>query len=345
MSRILVGMSGGVDSTCSASILKEAGNDVIGVFFIMNGSQADAAERAESAAREVGIPFLTADLREEFSERVCAKFVSEYISGRTPNPCVTCNAEIKFPFLLNIADRNGCELIATGHYSSVTERDGYRYIRKAADEKKDQSYFLCRLGQDVLSRLVLPLADMNKSEVRAYAAEKGYSSSSRGDSQDICFIPEGDAGSYVALHCPGIGEDGFFTDESGKILGHHRGIFRYTVGQRRGLGVSADSRRFVTEIIPSENRIVLGRGENLMRTRVYIDGCAFADGRTPPEPFRADVRLRYTKKASPATVIPEGNGYTAVFDEPQRSPAPGQTAAFYEGDLLLGGGTIRNSET
>lgn len=342
MPSVLLGMSGGVDSTAAALILRRRGYDVRGITFLMHDAQLPAlAEGARRAADEVGIPLTVLDLRERFRERVIAPFAEQYFSGRTPNPCALCNERVKFPELLRFADENSIDYIATGHYADVVRRpDGY-FISAARDAAKDQTYFLCFLGQDVLSRLTLPLSGLTKPEVRALAAEAGLHAAESRDSQDVCFIPDGDCGAFLDRLCPGRAVPGCFTDPSGAVLGPHTGIGHYTVGQRRGLGVAADSRLYVKRIDAAENRVILCRDAELYEPSVTVSGCSYAAGASPAAPFRADVRLRYTRHRAMATVTPlPGGGARIEFDVPQRAPAPGQAAAFYDGPLLLGGGTI-----
>lgn len=347
MAEVLLGMSGGVDSTVSAYLLRRAGHKVTGITFIMHGddtSAADAVEGARLAAREAGIDFTSADLRSRFRDAVESPFADAYFSGSTPNPCVLCNARIKFPELLRYADELGFSHIATGHYASVTEKNGYFHISEPADKAKDQTYFLYSLGQDVLSRLILPLSDLTKDDVRRIASEQGFSCAVKRDSQDVCFIPDGDVGAYLNVSRPGLSVPGDFTDASGKILGRHKGIANYTVGQRKGLGIASDAPLYVQRIDMKNNSVILCRDNELFRSRIRVGGCVYA-AEVPSEPFRADVRIRYTKRVAPATVTPlSDGGAIVVFDSPQRAPAPGQSAVFYltEGGVsyVFGGGTI-----
>ena len=338
--RIAVGLSGGVDSAAAASILLEAGHKVTGVYFIMHDSHLAGIPKARAAAADLGIELAEADLRERFSRDVESPFVSGYLSGRTPNPCVVCNERIKFPALAEFADSIGADMIATGHYAGIERNGDVFSVRRGGDPRKDQSYFLYRLGSGLLSRTVFPLADMTKTETRKYAASRGISAASRKDSQDVCFIPEGGAGDYVSRFAGGETPDGDFTDLSGKVLGRHRGIWNYTVGQRRGLGIASDAPLYVVRLVPDENRIVLGRESDL-----YCDTVRIADCRFNPvpgddaSPF-GDVCIRYSKKTARAEIIPHGNGYLLKFDTPQRAPAPGQSAVIYRGDRVLGGGII-----
>ncbi len=344
MKKVLLAMSGGVDSSLSALRLLDAGYEVEGITFIMRPGDETTGERAAGAAAEAGIGHRVVSVEEEFSRAVTLPFTCEYLRGRTPNPCVLCNMRIKFPLLAREADRLGCELIATGHYAKIADISGNKFIAEAADRTKDQSYFLWPLGQDILSRLVLPLGDATKSEVKAEAARRGLSAASVRESQDICFIPGGDVGGYIAGQLESEGRplppEGDFTDSEGNPLGRHRGIWRYTPGQRRGLGVPADSRLYVLKLDVENNRVILGRESDLYTDSAKVTGLSFASGETPKEPFRSAVRLRYTKKFAPATVIPEEDGsFTVSFDAPQRAPAPGQSAVFYsEAPVTAGGG-------
>lgn len=336
-------MSGGVDSTAAALLLRRAGYDVRGITFIMDSSQLPhVADNARQAAADVGIPLEIVDLRPAFAERVIGPFADRYCAGQTPNPCVLCNERVKFPEMLRAADALSADYIATGHYASVIRREGKYFISAAADRAKDQTYFLYTLGQEVLSRLLLPLSGLTKPEIRALAAEAGLHAAESRDSQDVCFIPDGDCGAFLDRLRPGSAVPGNFTDASGAVLGRHTGFSHYTPGQRRGLGIAAETRLYVRRIDAAENRVILCREEDLYEPEICAADCRYASGETPEEPFRADVRIRYTHKTSPATVFPlAGGSARVVFDQPQRAPAPGQAAVFFDGDVLLGGGTIQ----
>ena len=336
--KILVGISGGVDSAFAAKKLLLLGHSVEGAVLIMHDYT--ELEAAREAAESVGIMLHEIDCRDEFS---CIKenFVSEYISGRTPNPCIICNERVKFKTLLDFALANGFDAIATGHYAKITEIEGRYALEIAEDQRKDQTYMLYRLPQNILSRLVLPLYEGTKREIREKAAEQGISAADRGDSQEICFLPDGNHTEYiesVAGRCP----EGDFVDESGNILGRHKGIIHYTVGQRKGLGISLGERAFVTSIDPVSNRVTLS-GEMSGRTDIESEDMVYSGMEKPSESRTCDlqVKLRYTAALIDvrAELLPDGRA-RLHFAEPQKS-APGQSAVLYLDGVVMCGGFIK----
>ncbi|MBQ1195355.1 MAG: tRNA 2-thiouridine(34) synthase MnmA [Clostridia bacterium] len=345
MSKVLLGMSGGVDSSVAAALLMRAGYEVIGATLVMHDIHEKDAAAAKTVADALGITHYTVDMRGDFEKYVLSPFVSEYENGRTPNPCVICNGYIKFPGLIRAADSLGCEYIATGHYAAIGNRDGHPVITAATDKAKDQSYFLYMLGKNILSRLLFPLSGMTKPEIRALAEELKLPSASSPDSQDICFIKDISCADFVAGRSKKPPVLGNFVDTDGKVLGKHKGISAYTVGQRKGLGVSSTSPLYVSHIDAESGNVILCRENELYRTKVYAENCSYFAGKLPKEPFEATVSLRYTKKPGRATVtaLPD-NRVLIEFTEPQRAPAPGQSAVFFDGDDLLGGGIIESSE-
>ena len=344
MAKVLLGMSGGVDSSAAAILLRRAGHEVIGATLVMHEIHRHANKDAKEAASSLGIEHVTVDMREEFDKLVLSKFVSEYENGRTPNPCVLCNGYIKFPALLKTANELGCDFIATGHYAAIGQREGHPVITAATDKAKDQSYFLYMLGEDILSRLLFPLSGMTKPEIRALAAEAGLKAASSPDSQDICFIKDISCADFVSGRSKKPPVLGSFIDTEGKTLGNHRGINAYTIGQRKGLGIASSAPLYVCNIDSDSGNITLGHENDLYRTCVYIEECRYFAGALPTAPFRANVSLRYTKKPGIATVTAISESTVRVeFDEPQRAPAPGQAAVFFGGNDLLGGGTIKSS--
>ena len=337
-------MSGGVDSSTAAALLLRAGHDVIGATLIMHDIHEKDAAAARAVADAIGIPHYTVDMRQEFEEHVLLPFVSEYKKGRTPNPCVLCNGYIKFPALLATADSLGCGFIATGHYAAIGQRDGRPVITAASDKAKDQSYFLYMLGENILSRLLFPLSGMTKPEIRALAEELGLPSASSPDSQDICFIKDISCADFVKSRSPNDIKLGNFVDTEGKILGKHKGITAYTVGQRKGLGIASTAPLYVSHIDADRGNVILCRENELYRTKVYADNCKYFAGKLPAA-FEANVSLRYTKKPGRAKVTAITESKVLIeFTEPQRAPAPGQSAVFFDGDDLLGGGIICGSE-
>lgn len=351
--KIVLGLSGGVDSTTAALLLKEQGFEVIGFYFDVLGDNFAGERAAWKLAEKMGIPLHTMDVSCEFAEKVIDNFCSEYSLGRTPNPCVICNPAIKFKKLLEIADREGAYYIATGHYVGIMkdEAAGIYYIRKGASEKKDQSYMLYRLGQEVLSRLILPLSDMaDKDTVRRLARESEMPNAESADSQEICFIDE-EKEDYVTFMarrgfaCP----KGHFVDADGKILGEHQGISRYTVGQRKGLGIALGKPAFVTKIDKENNRVVLGDNEDLFHTEVISTDNFFTEtggGEIPErllEKRGITAKIRYAAKPAPAVLHRAGDGrVVTVFEQPQRAATPGQSIVFYDGERVVGGGFIES---
>ena len=341
--KILVGMSGGLDSTYAAKKLINEGNLVEGAVLVMH--EYTETEAAERAASEIGIKLHKVDCRTAFDEVVREYFVNEYINARTPNPCIVCNSEVKFKFLLKYALENGFDAIATGHYAKVNKistPNGIRYaVGRARDGKKDQSYMLWRLPQEVLSRLLLPLSDLEKTEIRENAEKLGLSAAKSRDSQEICFIPDNDYASYIEK-VKGETPRGSFISEEGRVLGEHNGIIRYTVGQRKGLGISLGERVFVTNINPVDNTVTVSPTPK-MSSEVYVSDAVFSGMTEQPCGTEMEllVKLRYQAPLAPAKVVFLGDGKLKVLlGSPFSSVTPGQSAVFYSGENLVFGGFI-----
>lgn len=338
MTKVIVGMSGGVDSSVAALLLRERGFDVRGVTLLLTPDADKTAAEAKSAAEAIGIPHEALDLRELFEREIVGYFCREYIEGRTPNACVMCNVKIKFGAMLDYALKRGAQYVATGHYADVEERGG-RFLLKSIESKKDQSYFLCRLGQSQLSRIIFPLAGFaDKDEVRGFAERHSLPCAKKRDSLENCFVPGDDYASFIASrgYSPKPGD---FLDCGGNVIGRHRGLIHYTVGQRKGLGAFGVP-MFVAALDPAHNAVILSpnggrRSESL--TASELNWIAFD---TPPDEFRALVKIRFAAKKAPALVRISGEKAEVLFDEPQLSVTPGQFAVFYDGDIVLGSGII-----
>ena len=342
-----VAMSGGVDSCAAALLLQLEGRQLLGLTLCLSdsGGADRAAADAAAAARQLGFPHQTLDMRQEFQAGVVAPFIAEYERGRTPNPCVGCNRTIKFGALLQAAQALGCGSLATGHYARVDHSSGRWLLRKAARLDKDQSYVLAMLTQEQLSRALFPLGGLAKEEVRALAARAGLANAHKGDSQDICFIPDGDYSAFIRRHTGRDYPPGPFLREDGTPLGRHEGIIAYTVGQRRGLGVSSNSGRlYVKEVRPADNAVVLSGNEGLFARSLTASGlnlipCARLDG-----PVRLRAKIRYRMAEQPCTAWQTGEDTLRLtFDSPQRAITPGQTVVLYDGDLVVGGAVIERS--
>lgn len=339
MSRILLAMSGGVDSSAAADVLRAQGHEVVGAHMLLSG---DTADDARETARALGIEFHVVDMREQFLAEVIEPFVRAYESGLTPNPCVLCNRRLKFGALLEVADGLGCEFLATGHYAKVGEYNGRKCIKIAADRAKDQSYVLYSLSPDVLSRIVFPLGDMTKGEVRKIAAGLGLQCAESPESQDICFIEGGDYAEFIERYRGRSLIPGEFLSAKGEVLGRHRGVAAYTVGQRRGLGLPMGDRVYVTGKDADRNIVTVGSEKELYKSSVYVGNVVFSAVDYPKTELEAEVMLRYNQKTrQPARIRPLGGGKVRLdFAEPQRAPAPGQSAVFYDGETVIGGGVI-----
>jgi tRNA-uridine 2-sulfurtransferase len=349
---VLVAMSGGVDSSVAACLLHEQGYEVLGSH--MNLVHLDGVEhgccgpRARGDAAEVarvgGFPFEICDLSEEFAAAVIGDFVAEHEAGRTPNPCARCNGEIKFGAFLRRADLLGVDAVATGHYvRKVRGDDGAWRLLRGADRAKDQTYMLHMLGQRELSRSLFPIGSMAKSETRRHAVRFGLPVAGKPDSQDLCFAPSGDASGFVPTVAPHLEREGEIADVDGRVLGHHRGAFAFTVGQRRGLGVALGEPAYVIDVDARANRVVVGPGELLARRGLVADRMSWIAGGPPAAaPFECGVQIRYRADHVPAVVEPLGDGarVRVEFRTPQRAVAPGQSAVVYLGDEVLGGGRI-----
>ena len=348
---VLVAMSGGVDSSVAACLLREEGYDVIGSHLrlvhldgVEHGCCGPSARRdAAEVARIADVPFEIVDFSDEFDRTVIADFVVEHRAGRTPNPCARCNGEIKFGAFLRRADKLGVDAVATGHYVRTDrDADGAWHLRRGADPNKDQSYMLHMLGQRELARSLFPVGGLDKRETRRLAERFGLPVATKPDSQELCFAPAGDAGRFLGSVAPELRREGDVVDGDGRVLGRHPGAASFTVGQRRGLGVATGERSYVLEVDAAANRIVVGPEELLARRGLVADRASWVAGRPPADgPFEAEVRLRYRGADVPAVVEPlGGDRFRVELRVPERGVAPGQSVVVDRGDELLGGGRI-----
>ena len=357
--KVLVAMSGGIDSTVAALLLHNEGYEVIGITMKTwdystsnsNGKETgccniDSFNDARLAAVNNGFPHYILDIREEFGDFVIENFVEEYLAGRTPNPCVMCNTHIKWRALLKRADALGCDFIATGHYATVHQHTNGRYfIRKGIDDTKDQSYVLWGLQQDLLSRTLLPLGTYHKTEIRQMAHDFGYPElAKKSESYEICFVPDNDYRGFLKRKVDGLEEQvagGKFVDKTGKILGTHKGYPFYTIGQRKGLDIALGKPAFVTEINPENNTVVLGDEEDLNRSEMNITKVNWIkyDGLT--DGMEAITKIRYKDKGAISNLFTYQNGVKVRFYTDVKGIAPGQSAVFYEGNDVIGGGIIQ----
>jgi tRNA-specific 2-thiouridylase len=351
--KIVVAMSGGVDSSVAAALLKEAGHEVIGATMRLytpdnkdNGRHEtvfDTVADARKVAEKLGIPHHVIDLRDAFARTIIADFCEEYRLGRTPNPCVRCNQLIKFGVLWEKARELGADLFATGHYARI-EKDvntGKYLLKKGKDPLKDQSYFLCRLTQEQLSRTLFVLGGLTKVAVRQIAREMGLPAATRPESQEICFIPGNDYGAFLQSYAPIEASPGPVIDTEGNFLGQHRGIMYYTIGQRKGLGIAAPASRYVTAIEPERNAVIVGTKEQTYTDTLVADNVNWISGTAPDYPLNIKARVRYRHAEAAATVTPLDNTRIYVkYSAPQMAVTPGQAVVFYDGDTVIGGGTI-----
>jgi tRNA-specific 2-thiouridylase len=355
-------MSGGVDSSVAAALLAEQGHDVIGVSMQLydNSQMTESGQRAfgtcctiddlydaRRVAATIGIPHYIVNFESQFGEHVISNFVREYVAGRTPIPCSHCNSDLKFAELLDRAKAYDAEQLATGHYARITrDTDGVYHLHRGADNSKDQTYFLFSLTQAQLSRAAFPVGHLDKDTVRAHALRLNLHVTSKPDSQEICFVPDGDYASFVERKAPEATRAGTVIDNDGRVLGTHGGVHRFTIGQRKGLGLSSTEPLYVLEIKPDSAQVVVGSRDALGRTKLTANGVNWISGQAPSGWLRVTAQIRHRHAAAPAKVrlnpdTPNNEGRIELeFDAPQTAITPGQAVVFYDGDEVLGGGWI-----
>ena len=341
--KVLVGMSGGVDSSVTAKILIDKGYITAGVTLELCDCENDTNTKdALAVCKKLDIEHFAVNLKSEFAHYVIGDFINQYKLGNTPNPCIVCNKYIKFGAMLEKAISLGFDKIATGHYARIRRDSNGRYILlKALDETKDQSYVLYGLTQNQLSHVLFPLGDITKTEVREIAEREGFINANRPDSQDICFVPDGDYASFIEKNDGAVSKKGNYVDINGNVLGLHNGVIHYTLGQRKGLGIALGKPQFVISKNADNNEVVLGDEEHLFSREVTVDNLNFIPFEKLENEMRVSAKLRYRHKATNAVIKPLEDGKVKInFDEPQRAASPGQAAVFYDGEIVIGGGTI-----
>ena len=352
--KALIAMSGGVDSSVAALMMKNKGyecvgctmrlydNEDIGIDRAHTCCSLDDVEDARAVAYRLGMPYYVFNFSEDFNEKIIEKFIRSYEQGITPNPCIDCNRYMKFAKLFDRAKVLGCDYVVTGHYARIEELpDGTFQLKKALDLTKDQSYVLYSMTQEQLRATQFPLGSLQKSEVRRIAEANGFVNAAKPDSQDICFVPDGDYAKVIELRTGRHYAEGNYVDIKGNVLGRHKGIIHYTKGQRKGLGVAFGKPTFVVDIRPETNEVVLGSNEELFGTELDVTDFNWIAGKAEAEEFRCKAKIRYRQEEQPATarVLQDGKVHIS-FDEPQRAITPGQAAVLYDGDIVLGGGVI-----
>ena len=352
--RVVVAMSGGVDSSVAAALLVEQGYDVIGIMMRLWSEEIEGAtvsnrcctpaqmDDARQIAEQLDIPFYVLDTRDVFRGTIVNFFVDQHSLGYTPNPCLECNRHIRFEWLLNNALALDADFLATGHYARIRQTtEGAYQLLTGLDEAKDQSYVLSVLGQEQLSHTMFPVGEYTKPQVREIAARFGLPTASKHDSQDLCFVADGDYRRFLRQHRPEIAQPGPIMTRTGAVLGEHNGLANYTIGQRKGLGVTGPEPLYVLQMNAAQNTLIVGTLAELGSDRLTANRVNWVNGQPPAEPIRAQVKIRYKAKAVPATVtMLENNRMAVQFDEPVRDITPGQGAIVYDGDMCLGGGII-----
>jgi tRNA-uridine 2-sulfurtransferase len=352
--RVLVAMSGGVDSSVAAALLKEQGCDLVGVTMSLYcGTKAaesgccslNAARDAKMIADQLGFPHYTVNFKDNFQKLVIDDFINEYRRGRTPNPCIRCNQFIKFDLLLQKAKELGADYIATGHYARIALRitclpaGTARYaLLKGLDHKKDQSYVLYRLTQEQLARTMFPLGEMTKDKVREKAKELGLSVAEKPESQEICFVEDDDYGRFIRENAPELVKPGEIVDVNSQVVGRHEGIAFYTIGQRKGIGHHKGEPKYVVGIDPVKNAVIIGSDEETLKSELVASDLTFVSGEAPAGPLAITAKIRYNSPEAEATLLPDGQ---VQFKQPQRAVTPGQSVVFYQGEEVLGGGIIK----
>ena len=357
MKKALIAMSGGVDSSVAAYLMKQRGFECIGATMKLYDNEdvgisrsrtccsADDIQDARGVCYKLDIPYYVFNFKDDFNEKVIKKFVESYENGATPNPCIDCNRYLKFERMFIRAKEIDCDYIVTGHYARIEEKDGRFLLKKSVNAPKDQSYVLYSMTQEELAHTMFPLGDIaDKNEVRKIAEKNGLANAEKPDSQDICFVPDGDYAKVIEHYTGKKYPEGNYIDVNGNVLGKHKGIIHYTIGQRRGLGISLGKHMYVCDKNPENNTVTLGDICDLMNSEVYVEDFNWILYDNPPASFRAVAKLRYNQKQEyPCTVLVDENDKTKVkllLDEPQKAVAKGQAAVVYDGDYVVGGGTI-----